>query len=102
MKVLRVSAAAERDLDDIWHYVATNSGSLERANAFVDAITQRLAILAHSPKAGTVRAEIDPGLRGLPFGDYIVYYRENESWVIISRIIHGSREQEAAFSGRTH
>jgi plasmid stabilization system protein ParE len=41
-------------------------------------------------------------LRGLPVGDYIVYYRENESWVIISRIIHGSREQEAAFSGRAH
>jgi len=28
VKGLRVSAAAERDLDDIWHYVATNSGSL--------------------------------------------------------------------------
>jgi plasmid stabilization system protein ParE len=37
---LRVSAAAERDLDDIWHHVATNSGSLDRANKFVDAITQ--------------------------------------------------------------
>ena len=98
MKGLRVSAAAERDLDDIWHYVATNSGSFKRANKFIDGITQRLSILAHSPKAGTLRSEIDLDVRGLPVGDYIVYYRENESWVIISRIIHGSREQEAAFS----
>jgi toxin ParE1/3/4 len=84
VKLLRVSAAAERDLDDIWHYIATNSGNVERANKFVDAITQRLSVLAHSPKAGTARAEIDVGLRGLPIGDYIVYYRENKRWVIIS------------------
>lgn len=98
MKGLRVSVAAERDLDDIWHYVATNSGSLERANKFVDAITQRLSVLEHSPKAGTIRTEIDPDLRGLPVGDYIVYYRENKRWVIIARIIHGNRDQGAAYS----
>ncbi len=97
MKVLRVSSAAERDLDDIWHYVANNSGSVERANKFVDAITRRLSVLAHSPKAGTVRAEIDVGLRGLPVGDYIVYYRERKRWVVISRIIHGNRDQDAAY-----
>jgi toxin ParE1/3/4 len=97
VKGLRVSAAAERDLDDIWHYVATNSGSLERANKFVDAITQRLSILAHSPKAGTLRPEIDLDVRGLPVGDYIVYYRENRQWITISRIIHGSRDQDAAY-----
>jgi len=74
---------------------ATNSGSLERANKLVDATTRRLLILAHSPKAGMVRAEIDLDLRGLPVGAYIVYYREDKRWIIISRIIHGSREQEA-------
>ena len=97
MKVLRVSAAAERDLDDIWYYVATNSGSIERANKFVDAITQRISVLAHSPKAGTARTEIDSGVRGLPIGDYMVYYRENKRWVVISRIIHGSRDQDGAY-----
>ena len=97
MKGLRVSATAERDLDDIWHYIATNSGSVERANKFVDTITQRLSILARSPKAGTLRAEIDLELRGMPIGDYIVYYRERKRCVIISRIIHGGREQEAAY-----
>jgi toxin ParE1/3/4 len=96
VKVLRVSAAAERDPDDIWRYIATKTGSIDPANKFVDAITQRLSVLAHSPKVGTARTEIDAGLRGLPIGDYIVYYRENKRWVVISRIIHGSRDQEAA------
>ena len=96
MKVLRVSAAAERDLDDIWHYVAINSGSIERANKFIEAFTQRLSVLAHSPKGGTARTEIEVGLSGLPIGAYIVYYGEKKRWVVISRIIHGSRDQKAA------
>lgn len=97
MKGLRVSAAAESDLDDIWYYVAVNSGSLERANKFVDTITQRLSILTHTPKARTVRADIDVDVRGLLVGDYIVYYRETKKHVIIARVIHGSRDQEAAY-----
>jgi len=60
--------------------VAINSGSIHRANKFVDAIVQRLSVLAHSPK-----------------GDYIVHYRQNKRWVIISRIIHGSRDQDTAY-----
>jgi len=55
-----------------------DTGSVERADKFVDAITQRLAVLAHTPKAGTVRAEIALGLRALPVEDCIVYYRENK------------------------
>ena len=101
MKRLRVSAAAERDLDDIWYYIATNSGSAERANQFVDSITRRLSVLTRSPKAGTVRDEIDLDLRGLPIGNYMVYYRESRSAVTVSRIIHGSREQDAAYSGKS-
>jgi plasmid stabilization system protein ParE len=90
VKVLRVSAAAERDLDDICHYIVINSGSIDRTNKFVDAIAQRLSVLAHSPKAGTARTEVDVRLRGLPIGDYIVYYRENKRRVIISRIIQAA------------
>jgi plasmid stabilization system protein ParE len=36
-------------------------------------------------------------VRGLPVGEYIVYYRENNRRIIISRIIHGSRDQDAAY-----
>ena len=101
MKRLRVSAAAERDLDDIWYYIATHSGSTERANKFVDSITRRLSILTRSPKAGMVRDEIESGSRGLAVGDYLVYYRENARAIVISRIIHGSREQDAAYDDRS-
>ena len=101
MKRLRVSAAAERDLDDIWYYIATHSGSAERANKFVDSITRRLSILMRSPKAGMGRDEIDFDLRGLAVGDYLVYYRESARSIVISRIIHGSREQGVAYDDKS-
>ena len=44
-----------------------------------------------------MRADIDVAVRGLLVGDYIVYYRETKKHVIIARVIHGSRDQEAAY-----
>ena len=34
-----------------------------------------------------------------PWGKYIVYYREG-SYIIVSRVIHGIRNQRAAFRDR--
>jgi toxin ParE1/3/4 len=99
MKKLRVSASTERDLDGIWHYVAINSRSMEIANRAVDAITGRMSLLARTPEAGARREEIEPGLRGFPAGDYIIYYRVSGAFVIIVRIIHGSRDQKSAYRG---
>jgi plasmid stabilization system protein ParE len=101
-KKLHVSAIAERDLDDIWFYVATNSQSEERATRLIESIVKRLSVLAHAPKAGSKRDQIDVGLRGLPASDYIIYYRESEKYVVVSRIIHGSREQDVAFHEKAH
>jgi len=67
MKRIRVAAPAERDLDDIWYRVATDSGSIDIANGIVDSIAQVFPILAHAPEAGTRRDEIDEGVRGFPW-----------------------------------
>ena len=98
MRKLRISAAVEHDLDQSWLYIATNSASLERANRFVELLAKRLLVLATAPRAGTVRDEIEAGVRALPIGDYIVYYREAKKHIIVSRIIHGSREQGTAYT----
>ena len=37
----RVAPRAEADLDDIWLYVAKESGSIEIANRLIDTITDR-------------------------------------------------------------
>jgi plasmid stabilization system protein ParE len=98
VKKLRISAAAERDLDAIRYYIATRSGHPDTASRFVESLVTRLSVLAPSPKAGKARARIEGDLRALPLGRYIAYYHERARIVVVSRIIHGSREQASAFS----
>lgn len=97
MKRIRVSSLAERDLDDIWYRVATLSGSIEIANGVVDSITQTFPLFARNPEAGTRRDEIELGVRGFPAGRYLIYYRESASHLVISRVIHGARDQRSAY-----
>jgi plasmid stabilization system protein ParE len=36
-------------------------------------------------------------LRGFPVGNYIIYHAETERHVVISRILHGMRDQKSAY-----
>jgi plasmid stabilization system protein ParE len=98
LKELRISNEAERDLDDIWQFLFDESKSSSVANRFIDQLTTRLTILEHSPKAGRRSDAMGSKLRALPIGNYLVYYREDERFVTVARVIHGKREQSAAFS----
>ena len=96
MKRIRVSHPAERDLDDIWYYIVKRSGSMDVADRLVESITETFPLFAQAPGVGTRREEIEPGLRGFPAGKYIIYYAEREREVVISRILHGMRDQKSA------
>jgi len=54
----RVAPHAEQDLDDIWVYVAKQSGSLEIANRLIDTITEHFLILARFPYVGRSRPPV--------------------------------------------
>ena len=105
MKTIRVSGLVELDnvlstlapLDDIWHHIAKNSGSVEIASGFIESITETFLLFARTPEAGTRRDEIERDLRGFPVGKYIIYYRQSANDVEISRVIHGMRDQRSAF-----
>jgi hypothetical protein len=51
----RVAPRAELDLDDIWFYVAKDSGSIEIANHLIKSITDRFVLLASFPTWGVPR-----------------------------------------------
>jgi toxin ParE1/3/4 len=101
VKRIRFSRAAERDLDTIWYYVAKKSGSAEIADRLLDSITATLTRLARAPEAGTKRDHVMPGLRGFPVGNYIVCYAETERRILVSRILHGMRDQRSAYQAGT-
>jgi plasmid stabilization system protein ParE len=62
----RVAPRAEADLDDIWLYVAKESGSMDVATRLIDAITGRFFLLATFPFAGrgSLPSKIVQGRKG--------------------------------------
>jgi plasmid stabilization system protein ParE len=45
----RVAPEAEAELDNIWDYVARESGSIEVADRLIDSITERFYLLTCPP-----------------------------------------------------
>ncbi len=53
----RISPQAAADLDDIWFYVAKESGSIEIADRLIDSIADRFLLLASHPHLGRRRTK---------------------------------------------
>jgi len=67
------SPQADSDLDSIWYYVASESGSVEIADRLIDSITERFLLLANYPNIGRRRDDdLRPGLRSFPVGEYLI------------------------------
>jgi toxin ParE1/3/4 len=91
----RLSPLAEQDLEKIWSYVADDA-SADRADRLLDAIVHRFDMLAEYPRMGRLRPEFGPGVRSLAVENHVIYYRE-ETELLIARVLHGRRDQAAAW-----
>jgi toxin ParE1/3/4 len=95
----RVSPEAEADLDGIWVYIATESGSFDIADRFVDSVTDRFFLLSTNPYIGRRRDEdLRPGLRSFPVGEYVIIYRIEDEEAVILHVVRANRNIEALFS----
>lgn len=86
---------AQEDLLDIWLHIAADSPF--HADRFLDLLDEKMRLLADTPGIGRSRAELSPGLRGLPAGNYVIFYRQVSTGIEIVRVLHGSRDIEALF-----
>jgi toxin ParE1/3/4 len=94
----RLAPRAETDLDEIWCYVAKESGSIEIANRLIDSITDRFFLLAGFPHLGRSRNEdFGVGCRSLAVGEYVIVYCLEVEDVLVLRVAHGRRNIEALF-----
>jgi toxin ParE1/3/4 len=94
----RVAPQASSDLDDIWSYVAIESGSAETADRFIDTISERFFLLAGHPYLGRPRDDdFGIGLRSFPVGEYVIVYFVEDQHVLILRVVHGRRDLEELF-----
>lgn len=95
----QVASVAERDLDEIWYYVAKQSGSFDIANRLIDTITDRFSLLAGFPYLGRSReAEFGNGCRSFVVGEYVIVYAVEVQGVLILRVVHGRRDIQAQFA----
>lgn len=92
----RLSALAEQDLEQIWSYVAEDA-SPTTADRLVDAIIDRFELLAEQPRIGRLRPEFGADVRSFAVENHVIYSR-HEGDVLIARVLHGSRDQAAAWS----
>lgn len=95
----RLSSRAASDLEEIWIYVATESGSFEIANTLIDSIADRFHLLATYPHAGRERNDdLGQGRRTFPIGEYVIIYRIEKEQAWILRVVHGRRDLESLFA----
>ena len=86
---------AEQDLADIWAYVAADS---ERAaDLLLRKFLTKMRTLAPFPRSGRARDELSPGLRSIPVGNYVIFYRPAPHGIDVIRVLHGARDIHSGF-----
>lgn len=93
----RLASQVEFELDDIWYYVARESGSIEIADRLIDSITDRFFLLANHPYVGRLREDLRPGLRSFPVGQYVIIYRIEDADVLILHVLYSHRDVQRIF-----
>ena len=84
-----VSDRARADLKGIYLYV--HEKNPRAAIQLIDDLLDRVMILAEAPYAGTAREDLRKGLRYLPIGSYLAFYRIENETVQVLRYLHGAR-----------
>jgi len=91
---LRFADGAERDLVEIGNFIARDNPSI--AARFIERVEEHCELLAAHPLLGRARDELVPGLRSLPFGRYVIFYRALDDGAEIVRVLHGARDLRRA------
>lgn len=95
MPRLEITPQAQFDLDDIWLYVASSSGSVDAGDRILDRLYASIRGISENPGIGHLREDLTAKrLRFFSVFSYLIVYREAEDAVEILRILHGAREVE--------
>lgn len=100
MKV-RLNPAAEADLEAIADYIARDNP--DRALSFVRELRAHCAGIGDAPKAHAPRPDLGRAVRCRPHGSYLILYRIVADEVLVSRVVHASRDvRKLARSGEVN
>ena len=89
------SAQAERDLLDIWLYIAEDNP--RAADRLLDHINAAVQMLARHPQMGRRRDALGPGVRSFTVGDYLIFYLARNRDIVVVRVLSGYRDLDSLF-----
>ena len=89
MAGLQISPAAEADLIDIGEYSLRAWGEAQTIR-YLNRIEDCMERLAESPMLGRACDEIRPGLRRMEEGRHVIFYRQKNKGILVSRVLHQS------------
>lgn len=75
---------------DIASFIAEDNPA--RALTFVDELERKCEAVGGAPGIGTQRPELGDDICMLPYGRYLIFYREVNKSVRIERIMHSARD----------
>jgi toxin ParE1/3/4 len=95
MPVVLRTSEAELDRVEITLHIAQHNPAA--AEHLLETIDDKCRLLAQRPELGRKRFELAPNLRGLPVGNYIIFYLPLPDGIQIVRVLHGARDIPALF-----
>ena len=90
MTPLFFSPQAETDLEEIGDFIARDNPI--RALSFVRELKSKCLPLQNAPGIGASRPELGEGIRMVPHGRYLIFYREQMDAVRVERVMHSARD----------
>ena len=81
---------AEADLLEIALYIARDD--IRASDRFINAVAEKLKLLARYPEMGRVRPELAPNLRSFPVGRYVVFYQTIRNGIEVVRVLNAARD----------
>lgn len=90
MPVVKIAAAAQEDLKEIWAYVAKDN--TEAADKLIMEITLRFGSLRDHPQMGRAQDDLLVSLRSFAVKNHVIFYQPFEGGIEILRVLHGARD----------
>jgi toxin ParE1/3/4 len=94
MKGYVLTPSAERDINDIWDYIANDN--IEAADRVLDALESAMLRLAKHPGIGHWREELaDKRHRFFLVYSYLIVYRHESKPIQVVRVLHAARDVQS-------
>jgi toxin ParE1/3/4 len=93
----RLLPRAIADIESIARTIAKENPPA--AEAWITSIENKCRLLADNPEMGPARDDIRAGMRIVPAGNYLIFYRVSGHNVDVVRVLHGARDLKNILGG---